>query len=82
MIIGKLDNPKIECLRELFHSDANCKMLPLGVKKNQAAQKYRIPFKNTSLTLEAEFEFTFVKIPSTTQDDKDQEIMSCLEFYC
>jgi hypothetical protein len=50
MIIGKLDNPKIECLRELFHSEAKCKMLPLGVKKNQAAQKYRIPFKNTSLS--------------------------------
>lgn len=34
MLIGKLDNPKLECLRELHHEESDCKMIPLGVKKS------------------------------------------------
>ena len=34
MLIGKLENPKIECMRELNHCDTECNIIPLGVKKN------------------------------------------------
>lgn len=43
------------------------KILPLGVKKNMANQKYRIPFKNSSST-DADIEFTFVKTPSAQEE--------------
>jgi hypothetical protein len=43
-------------------------MIPLGVKKSQAQQKYRIPFKNTSATQDADIEFTFVKVPVQNSD--------------
>jgi len=32
MIIGKLENPKIECLRELSDDTTNCNVISLGVK--------------------------------------------------
>ena len=35
MLLGKLDNPKIECMRELYHKESDCKIIPLGVKKSQ-----------------------------------------------
>lgn len=35
MIIGKLENPRLQCLRELKH-DSNFNMIPLGVKKSGA----------------------------------------------
>lgn len=34
MLVGKLDNPKIECLKELYHSESDSKIIPLGVKKS------------------------------------------------
>ena len=34
MLIGKLENPKIECLRELYHEETDSKIIPLGVKKS------------------------------------------------
>ena len=34
MLLGKLDNPKIECLKELYHSESDSKIIPLGVKKS------------------------------------------------
>ena len=34
MLLGKLENPKIECLRELYHKESDCKLIPLGVKKS------------------------------------------------
>lgn len=36
MIIGKLDNPKIECLKTLLHEESNSMMIPLCVKANVA----------------------------------------------
>jgi hypothetical protein len=63
MLLGKLENPKIECMRELYHNDTESKIIPLGVKKSQPTQKFRIPFKNTSLSQDADVEFTFVKLP-------------------
>ena len=34
MLLGKLQNPKIECLRELVHSETQTKILPIGIKKS------------------------------------------------
>lgn len=34
MLIGKLENPKIECMRELSQCETACNVIPLGVKKN------------------------------------------------
>lgn len=34
MLLGKLDNPKIECHRELYHKETETKIIPLGVKKS------------------------------------------------
>lgn len=62
MLLGKLENPQIECVRELLCEDIGQKMLPICVKKSQPQQKFRIPFKNTSLTQDADIEFTFVKL--------------------
>lgn len=36
MLLGKLENPVIKCLRELNHLETDSKIIPLGVKKNQA----------------------------------------------
>ena len=37
MLLGKLENPKIECMRELYHNETESKFIPLGVKISQAA---------------------------------------------
>jgi hypothetical protein len=50
MLLGKLENPEIKCMKELYHTDTDCNLIPLGVKKSQAQQKFRIPFKNFSQT--------------------------------
>jgi hypothetical protein len=82
MVIGRLENPKIECLRELHHEESDCHMIPLGVKKSQASQKFRIPFKNLSLGQDADIEFTFVKLPNQDASEDDVNLMQCFEFYC
>lgn len=73
-------------MRELFHSDSGCDVVPIGVKKNVAQQKFRIPFKNLSTTLDADFDFTFVKmspsVPSNTPDEDLQDVTHLLEFFC
>ena len=46
-------------------------MIPLGVKKSGAQQKFRIPFKNLSTTLEGDFDFLFVKM--TQKKDNEEE---------
>ncbi|CDW87069.1 UNKNOWN [Stylonychia lemnae] len=92
MLLGKLENPTIECLRQLYHQEAGCEMIPLGVKKTQAQQKFRIPFKNLSLNQDAEVEFTFVRLPkshansqdgnSDASQQDDIDLSQYLEFYC
>ena len=86
MLIGRLENPKIECQRELNHCDTACNVIPLGVKKNISQQKFRIPFKNLSGTLEADYDFTFVKTqPSPGADVEDRDLTDLthlFEFYC
>lgn len=72
MLIGRLENPKIECLRELYHPESDSKIIPLGVKKSVAQQKFRIPFKNLSITQDADVEFTFVKMPKATSDNQEE----------
>ena len=36
MIIGKLENPKLVCMRELRHRESDCDMISIGVKKDIA----------------------------------------------
>jgi len=36
MLLGRLENPEIKCMRELFHEGSESNMIPLCVKKNQA----------------------------------------------
>lgn len=36
MIIGKLENPKLVCMRELRHHESDCDMISIGVKKDIA----------------------------------------------
>ena len=36
MLIGKMENPKIECMRELYHTESQSNIIPLGVKKGTA----------------------------------------------
>ena len=50
MLIGRLENPKLKCMRELRHSETECNVIPLGVKISLSQQKFRIPFKNLSVT--------------------------------
>ena len=32
MLIGKLENPKLECLRELYQKENESSVIPIGVK--------------------------------------------------
>ncbi len=57
LLIGKLDNPKIKCLRQLYHNKGESLFTPLAIKVTGAVQKFRIPFKNMSDSLDAEVEF-------------------------
>jgi hypothetical protein len=58
-------------------------MIPLGVKKSGAQQKFRIPFKNLSNTLEADFDFLFVKLSQKEEENKDEVYLTpYFEFYC
>lgn len=91
MLIGRLENPKLICQRELSHRETECEVIPLGVKKNISQQKFRIPFKNLSTSLDGDFDFTFVKVNTSTSNDKINELddilatndlTSLFEFYC
>ncbi len=61
-------------------------MIPIGVKKSLAQQKFRIPFKNLSTTLDADIDFTFVRVtpnhPLNIQDSEIEDLTPYLEFYC
>jgi hypothetical protein len=84
MIIGKLENPRLQCMRELRHAESNCDMIPLGVKKSGAQQKFRVPFRNLSSTQDADFDFTFVKVNHNKGEDcneEEEDLGPYLEFY-
>jgi hypothetical protein len=63
-------------------------MIPLGVKKSGAQQKFRISFKNLSTTLEADFDFLFVKMTQKKDNEEEEEskeevdLTPYFEFYC
>ena len=82
MLIGKLENPKIECLRELYHAESQTQIVPLGVKKSIALQKFRIPFKNMSPTLDADVEFTFVRTPKSEGEDSCVDLGQYVDCSC
>lgn len=59
-------------------------MIPLGVKKSGAQQKFRIPFRNLSSTVDADFDFTFVKVAQQKDEENEsveEDFSSSLEFY-
>jgi hypothetical protein len=62
-------------------------MIPLGVKKSGTQQKFRIPFKNLSTTLEADFDFLFVKMTQKKDSEEEEskedvDLTPYFEFYC
>ena len=71
-------------MRELRHAESECNMIPIGVKKSGAQQKFRIPFRNLSTNQDGDFDFTFVKVSPKRQEDQneDEDLTNCLEFYC
>lgn len=60
LLAGKIEVPSLACPREMKVKKLDEKIIPLVVKKGAAAQKYRIPFKNTSPS-EVEIDFSFLK---------------------
>lgn len=86
MLLGRLENPRLKCMRELRESVSDCDVISLGVKKNISQQKFRIPFKNLNLTQDADFDFTFVKTAAVaSQDENDpleEDLTQYFEFYC
>ena len=46
LLAGRVEVPNLICQKELLVADVNEKVVPLVVKKGQACQKFRIPFKN------------------------------------
>lgn len=50
MLLGKLENPEILCMKQLYHAETGCSIVPLAIKKSQAQQKFRIPFKNKNIS--------------------------------
>jgi len=45
----------------LFHNETKSMVIPLCVKLAGAMQKFRIPFKNLSMTNDSDVEFNFLK---------------------
>jgi len=73
-------------MRELFQQKIGCDVIPIGVKTNLQQQKFRIPFKNTNSTLDADYDFTFVKttpsVSLNTPDEELKDLTHLLEFFC
>lgn len=73
-------------MRELFQQEIGCDVIPIGVKTNLQQQKFRIPFKNTNSTLDADYDFTFVKttpsVSLNTPDEELKDLTHLLEFFC
>jgi hypothetical protein len=64
MLLGRLDNPRIRCHRSLHHSESDMDVLSILLKKKPQNQSFKFPFKNHSLTQDAEVEFYFVRLPN------------------
>lgn len=35
-ILGRLENVKIQCMREIYNEETQCNIIPLGIKRNEA----------------------------------------------
>ena len=46
LLAGKIEVPSLVCQKELMVTELGEKVIPLVVKKGQACQKFRVPFKN------------------------------------
>lgn len=62
LLAGKVQVPKISCMKEIFLEDHGLKVMPLAVKKGfqQQIQRFKIPFKNTT-SMDVDVEFQFMK---------------------
>ena len=79
MVVGRLENPNLKCMRSMFNHDLQEHVIPLAIKKSGGSQKFRIPFKDVSNVTEADIDFNFIKVNNTTED---QSVLECLEFFC
>lgn len=67
-------------------------MIPLCVKTKQSVQKFRIPFKNVSSSVDAEMEFYFAKTTIKSKADLEKtdseeakqpmNVLDYIEFSC
>jgi hypothetical protein len=60
MLAGRVEVPSLICQKELVVTELNEKVVPLVIKKGQAGQKFRIPFKNNG-PQDLDIDFTFAK---------------------
>lgn len=73
LLAGKVQNPKISCIKEIFLEDHGLRVMPLAVKKGfqQQIQRFKIPFKNTT-SMDMEVEFQFMKTSAVINPASDQ----------
>jgi len=88
MVLGKLENPTLNCIKGIKDKVSGEKIIPLAVKRGAALQRFRLPFKNLS-SLDTEFEFIFIKSPKSDQDTINeidnfdpQSIFEHMQFFC
>ena len=62
LLAGKVEVPKIQCMKEIFLEEHGMRVMPLAVKKGYQPQiqRFKIPFKNTT-SMDVEVEFQFMK---------------------
>jgi hypothetical protein len=86
LIVGKLDNPRIQCVKVMEDKHMECQVIPLAIKKAEGQQKFRIPFKNTNPGVDSEIDFSFVRAapPRKTEEEEEpkKEITDFIDFVC
>lgn len=78
LLFGKIEPPSLECPKQITNSICQIPTIPIALKKNQACQKFRFPFKNNG-SLDHEFEFTFVK---SSDDSTGSSMSDMFDFFC
>ena len=77
MLVGKISNPNLKCMRAMFSPSLQEFSVPLVVKKAAGNQKFRLPFKDISNCSETDIDFSFIKL-----NGEDADIINCIEFFC
>jgi hypothetical protein len=85
LLAGRVEVPSIICPKQMMVDQLGEKIIPIAIKKGQANQKFRIPFKNTGPS-EVEVDFSFIKTSfviykppemENPRDDKKPEQSPC-----